>query len=83
MAISTTCVKCGKSSFEANAQMVSGYKYEIMFIRCSNSNCGAAVNAMTKLDAGILGRDIYDEVAAMKKQLDRLEVVVNSIAARK
>lgn len=50
MALTSTCVKCGGTSFEAKLIEPGGYKFKVTFIQCSS--CGGVVGVLDYYNIG-------------------------------
>ncbi len=59
---SSTCVKCGSTSFEIKANSPSGSLIQFMFVQCSR--CGGVV--------GVTG--FYDSETTIRKIAEKLDI---------
>lgn len=70
MAVNSTCVKCGSSSFEMAETAVRDSAYRLMFVRCAS--CGGAVAAIDFLNIGQQTKDILATLKQLQNEVRSL-----------
>jgi uncharacterized Zn finger protein len=58
---SSTCTKCGSTSFEVKENSPMGSNFRIMFVQCSN--CGGVVGTMDYFNIGQLIHDLAKKLS--------------------